>query len=76
VLAPGATLFPDALARAGLDTREALYDIIYNGKGRMPGYGQKCAPAGACTFAARLGDDDVDALAAYVLQRAGEGWKD
>ena len=76
MLAPGATLFPAALARAGLDSKEALYDIIYSGKGRMPGYGAGCAPAGACTFGARLADADVEALAAYVLQRAGEGWKE
>lgn len=41
----------------------------------MPGYGEKCEPRGACTFAARLTDGEVDALAAYVLARAGEGWK-
>ena len=30
--------------RNGRDTPEALYQIIYGGKGKMPGYGQDCAP--------------------------------
>ena len=75
VVAPGATLFPDALTRGGVDTQEGLYELIYSGRNRMPGYGEKCEPRGACTFGARLTDAEVEGLTAYVLQRAGEGWK-
>ncbi len=41
----------------------------------MPGYGEACAPKGACTFGARLDAEEIDALAAFVLERAGEDWK-
>lgn len=75
VVVPGATLFPDALARGGVDTQESLFALIYAGRNRMPGYGAKCEPRGACTFGPRLTDAEVEGLAAYVLQRAGEGWK-
>lgn len=75
VLAPGATLFPDALARGGVDTQESLYRVIYSGRGRMPGYGAGCEPKGACTFGPRLSDGEIEGLAAYVLQRAADGWK-
>jgi cytochrome c6 len=69
-----ATLQADDLRGYGLDSPDALYDLIYAGRGAMPGFGEGCAPRGACTFAARLADDDVRALAAYVLERAGAGW--
>ena len=75
VVVAGATLFPDALSRAGLDTPDAMERIIALGRGRMPGYGAACAPAGACTFGARLGEGTIRELAAFVLQRAAEGWK-
>jgi len=52
-----------------------LFEVIYSGKGKMPGYGENCAPKGACTFAARLSDDEVKALGEFVLERAAEGWK-
>ncbi|EFJ41518.1 hypothetical protein VOLCADRAFT_121636 [Volvox carteri f. nagariensis] len=75
VLAVGATLFPDDLRRNGVDSSEALYKIIYSGKGKMPGFGKECAPKGACTFGPRLSDEEVAALATYVQERAAEGWK-
>ncbi|PNH02347.1 Cytochrome c6, chloroplastic [Tetrabaena socialis] len=75
VLAVGATLFQPDLAKNGVESPEALYDIIYKGKGKMPGYGTDCAPKGACTFAARLSDEEVSSLATYVQERAAAGWK-
>lgn len=75
VLAAGATLSTEDLQKNGVSSPEALYKIVYSGKGRMPGYGTECAPKGACTFGPRLSDEDVTGLAVYVQQRAAEGWK-
>lgn len=44
VVQAGATLKTPDLERNGYDTAEALYSIIYSGKGKMPGFGQDCAP--------------------------------
>jgi cytochrome c6 len=74
VLQAGATLATADLQRNGYGDPEALYDLIYKGKGRMPGFGRECAPKGQCTFGARLEDDEVQGLVDYVLRRAGEGW--
>ena len=43
VVQAGATLFPGDLKKNGMD-RDAIYTIIYRGKGKMPGYGKDCAP--------------------------------
>lgn len=75
MLVAGATLFPADLAKNGVESPEALYKIIYSGKGKMPGYGLECAPKGACTFAKRLTDEEVKGLADYVLERAADGWR-
>ncbi|KXZ54884.1 hypothetical protein GPECTOR_4g956 [Gonium pectorale] len=75
VLAVGATLFPEDLKRNGVDSSEAIYRIVYSGKGKMPGFGKDCAPKGACTFGPRLSDEEVAGLAAYVQERAAAGWK-
>lgn len=75
VLQAGATLSSEDLQRNGRSTPEALYEIIYGGKGKMPGFGADCAPKGACTFGARLADEEVREQAEYVLARAAEGWK-
>ncbi len=44
VLAVGATLFAPDLERNGVATPEAVYKIVYGGKGKMPGFGKDCAP--------------------------------
>lgn len=75
VVSPGNTLFEADLSRNGLLSSEKLFEVIYSGRGKMPGYGANCAPKGACTFAARLSDEEVKALADLVLERAGKGWK-
>jgi hypothetical protein len=44
VIQAGASLSTTDLKRNGVEDPQALYDLIYSGKGRMPGYGEKCAP--------------------------------
>jgi cytochrome c6 len=68
------TLKLDALERNGLTSEDALYQIIYSGKRKMPGYGEGCAPKGACTFGPRLSDDVIRGLAQYVSEQAKAGW--
>lgn len=75
VVSPGNTLSEADLSRNGMLSSEKLFEVIYSGKGKMPGYGINCAPKGACTFAARLSDAEVKALGDFVLERAGQGWK-
>ena len=40
----GATLRQADLQKNGVASVEAIYDLIYNGKGKMPGYGAGCTP--------------------------------
>lgn len=75
VVAPSATLFTNDLTKNGLNTKEDVSNLIALGRGKMPGYGEACAPKGACTFGARLDADEIDALATYVLERAANDWK-
>lgn len=44
VVQAGATLKEADLQRNGAASVEAIYDLVYNGKGKMPGYGAGCAP--------------------------------
>ncbi|GJN11334.1 hypothetical protein PR202_ga29517 [Eleusine coracana subsp. coracana] len=74
ILQPGATLFLKDLERNGVATEEELYNITYYGKGRMPGFGEKCTPRGQCTFGPRLSDDDIKLLASFVKSQAENGW--
>ncbi|KAL6856046.1 hypothetical protein ACP4OV_018848 [Aristida adscensionis] len=74
ILQPGATLFPKDLERNGVATEEDLYNITYYGKGRMPGFGEKCTPRGQCTFGPRLQEDDIKLLASFVKSQAENGW--
>jgi cytochrome c6 len=69
-----ATLALSDLTKYGLDSPEALYDIIYSGNGAMPGFGEDCTPKGKCTFGKRLTDDQVRDLASLVLEQARQGW--
>ncbi|KAL3681368.1 hypothetical protein R1sor_024324 [Riccia sorocarpa] len=75
ILQPSATLYKKDLDRNGLTSVDEIYKITYYGKGRMPGYGEKCTPRGQCTFGPRLGDDDIRALAEFVKSQAEEGWR-
>lgn len=58
----------------GVATEENIFKITYYGKGRMPGFGEKCTPKGQCTFGPRLSDEDIHLLAEYVKLQADEGW--
>ncbi len=40
----GATLRDGDLKRNGVASVEAIYDLVYNGRGKMPGYGTGCTP--------------------------------
>jgi hypothetical protein len=44
IVQAGATLFPADLEKNGVADSSSLYQLIYAGKGRMPGFGQECAP--------------------------------
>lgn len=70
-----ATLSLDDLTKYGINSVDELYKLIYSGRGAMPGYGEGCAPKGACTFARRLTDEQVTDLAEYVLVKANTGWQ-
>uniref|UniRef100_A0A0D9X0F9 Cytochrome c-553 n=1 Tax=Leersia perrieri TaxID=77586 RepID=A0A0D9X0F9_9ORYZ len=74
ILQPGATLFMKDLERNGVATEDELYNITYYGKGRMPGFGEKCTPRGQCTFGPRLAEDDIKLLASFVKSQAENGW--
>ncbi|KAK9824135.1 hypothetical protein WJX72_008036 [[Myrmecia] bisecta] len=75
VVQGGASLRTGDLKRNGAASPEAIYEIIYKGKGKMPGYGKNCAPRGKCTFGPRLSDDDISRLTAYVVEQAERDWK-
>ncbi|KAL0916862.1 hypothetical protein M5K25_014408 [Dendrobium thyrsiflorum] len=74
ILQPGATLFMKDLQRNGLVTEEEIYNITYYGKGRMPGFGEKCTPRGQCTFGPRLEEEEIKQLAEFVKLQAERGW--
>ncbi|XP_010538625.1 PREDICTED: cytochrome c6, chloroplastic [Tarenaya hassleriana] len=76
IIQPGATLFTSDLQRNGVDTEEEIFRITYNGKGRMPGFGEKCTPRGQCTFGPRLQDEEIKLLAEFVKFQADKGWPD
>lgn len=75
VLQAGATLFPSDLERNGVNDAATIYNLIYSGKNKMPGYGSKCEPRGQCTFGARLSDDEIRGVVDYVLEQSAQGWK-
>ncbi|KAM7270480.1 hypothetical protein ACFE04_029694 [Oxalis oulophora] len=74
LIQPGSTLFTKDLQRNGVDTEEEIYNVTYFGKGRMPGFGEKCTPRGQCTFGVRLADEDIKMLAQFVKLQADQGW--
>jgi len=75
-VAQGKGLSLSALETYGVDSEEAVADITYNGKNKMPGFGEGCTPQGQCTFGPRLSDEEVQAVAEYVLKVAqDDGWK-
>ncbi len=59
----GKTLKLKALEKNGYITKDAIADIITNGKGNMSAY------------KARLSEAEIQMLAQYVLDRANQNWK-
>ncbi|CAN1166319.1 Cytochrome c6, chloroplastic, partial [Linum perenne] len=74
IIKPSASLFTDDLKRNGVETEDAIYQISYFGKGRMPGFGETCSPRGQCTFGPRLKDEEIKVLAQFVKSQADQGW--
>jgi cytochrome c6 len=75
VLQAGATLSQGDLERNGMLDVEAIYKIVYSGKGKMYGFGEGCAPRGRCTFGKRLPDADITVVAEFVHSQAKAGWR-
>ena len=44
VVQGGASLRLPDLQKNGAASVEAIYDLVYSGKGKMPGYGAGCTP--------------------------------
>jgi cytochrome c6 len=61
VVAPK-NLKQDTLKQYGMDSTTAIANQVRNGKNVMP------------AFKGRLTDEQIDAVAAYVLDQAGKGW--
>jgi cytochrome c6 len=57
------TLKKEALEKYNMYSQEAIVRQVTKGKGAMPAFGQ------------RLKKDQIENVAAYVLEQAGKGWK-
>jgi cytochrome c6 len=62
VILANKTLRKDALEKYGMDSLEAIKTQVKNGKNAMPAFGN------------RLTEEQVEAVAAYVLEQAEQGW--
>lgn len=62
IIRRGKTLQRSALARQGLDSRDAIAQIAAEGIGQMSGYREQ------------LGDQGIDAVADWVWQQVQLGW--
>lgn len=62
VVAAPKTLKQDALKQYGMDTEAAIIAQITNGKNAMP------------AFKTRLTAEEIQAVAAYVLDKSAKGW--
>lgn len=74
IVQAGATLNLGDLQRNGVMDVDAVYKIVYGGKGKMYGFGEGCAPKGKCTFGMRLSDNDVAEVSQFVWNKAQAGW--
>eukprot|EP01024_Parvocaulis_polyphysoides_P061794 TRINITY_DN689_c0_g1_i1.p5 TRINITY_DN689_c0_g1~~TRINITY_DN689_c0_g1_i1.p5 ORF type:complete len:161 (-),score=18.92 TRINITY_DN689_c0_g1_i1:528-1010(-) len=75
VVQADATLFLSDMERNGYLDVDKLYNLVYYGKGKMPGFGQECAPKGKCTFGKRSSDEEIQQLGGYVLEEAKNNWQ-
>ena len=63
IIRRGKNLKKSALKRYGMDSIEAVTAIVTNGKNNMPAY------------ADRLTSEEIQEVAAYVLEQAETGWR-
>lgn len=63
ILRRGKTLKTKALKRNHRDSAETIISLVTNGKGSMGAYGD------------RLTSSEIELVANYVLERAGQDWK-
>lgn len=62
VIIANKTLKKEALEKYGMKSLEAITSQVTNGKNAMP------------SFKGRLAEDEIEAVAAYVLDQAETGW--
>lgn len=62
VVAAAKTLKNDALEKYNMNSMEAIFSQVHNGKNAMP------------AFKGRLKDNQIEDVAAYVLEQAEKGW--
>ena len=58
----GKTLKQKALKKYGMDSQEAIANLVANGKNNMPAYKD------------RLSESEIEDISAYVLEQADLGW--
>ncbi|MBC7969164.1 MAG: c-type cytochrome [Verrucomicrobia bacterium] len=63
LVVPNKTLKASALKQYGMDSTDAIVTQATNGKGAMP------------SFKGRLKEEDMKAVAAYVLDQSAKDWK-
>lgn len=59
----GKTLGQKALKKYGMDSHEAIANLVTNGKNNMPAYKD------------RLSEQQIKDVSAYVLEQAEQGWR-
>jgi cytochrome c6 len=63
IIRRGKNLKQKALKKYGMDSQEAIANIVTNGKGNMSAYKDRLTP------------EEIQAVSAYVLDRAETGWR-
>lgn len=63
IIRRGKNLSQKALKKYGMDSVEAISSLVANGKNNMS------------AFKTRLSAEQIEAVAAYVLERAEKGWR-
>lgn len=63
VVSANKNLKAETLKQFGMDSADAIINQVKNGKAAMP------------SFKARLNDEQIEAVAAYVLDQSSKGWK-
>ncbi|QZZ19006.1 c-type cytochrome [Leptothermofonsia sichuanensis E412] len=63
VVAANKNLKAETLKQFGMDSASAIINQVTNGKNAMP------------AFKGRLNDEQIEAVAAYVLDQSAKGWK-